>query len=466
MYWGMFNSIWNSLRANGNSKHSIKHIDNSDLFKYSPFKSLTREQKNGLIATIEALLNKDYKNIIIEGGAGTGKTILAIYLFKILNSDTNELSFMEFGDEESDFMQLVKSLKEQYPRPNMALVVPMTSLRSTLKKVFKNIKGLSAKMVIGPAEVANNQYDILIVDESHRLRRRVNLGAYYGVFDKVCDSLNLNKFLCSELDWVLLQSNKSILFYDEAQSIKPSDAKKEDFDRLKKAKDTRIETLKSQFRVRGGNAYVEFIHNLLNSNMQPTQREFNSKDYEFVLFDSINEMVHQIKLRDEEHGLSRLIAGYSWEWISNKNKDAYDIEIEGLQLRWNSTSTDWINSENALNEVGCIHTTQGYDLNYAGIIFGNEISYDKANKQIIIKKENYFDKNGKQSIVNPDELTSYVVNIYKTIMLRGIKGTYIYVCDEDLREYFSQYISKIEKKKEVLFSEVEFENSIPVYNLM
>jgi hypothetical protein len=176
-------------------------------------------------------------------------------------------------------------------------------------------------------------------------------------------------------------------------------------------------------------------------------------------------MVHQIKLRDEEHGLSRLIAGYSWEWISNKNKDAYDIEIEGLQLRWNSTSTDWINSENALNEVGCIHTTQGYDLNYAGIIFGNEISYDKANKQIIIKKENYFDKNGKQSIVNPDELTSYVVNIYKTLMLRGIKGTYIYVCDEDLREYLSQYISKTEKKKEVLFSEVEFENSIPVYNL-
>lgn len=128
-------------------------------------------------------------------------------------------------------------------------------------------------------------------------------------------------------------------------------------------------------------------------------------------------MIGQIKQREEEGGLSRLIAGYSWEWISSKNKDAYDIEIGDVKLKWNGTSNDWINSDGAVNEVGCIHTTQGYDLNYSGIIFGNEISYDKDKNEIVIYSENYFDKNGKQSIKDPEELKAFIINIYKTILL-------------------------------------------------
>jgi DUF2075 family protein len=90
-------------------------------------------------------------------------------------------------------------------------------------------------------------------------------------------------------------------------------------------------------------------------------------------------MVELIKLKDKEVGLSRLVAGYAWEWESQNNpdKEVFDIDIDGVKLRWNSTNTDWINSENAITEVGCIHTTQGYDLNYVGVIFGTEITYDK-----------------------------------------------------------------------------------------
>ena len=158
-------------------------------------------------------------------------------------------------------------IKAKYPKPNMALVIPMSSFRNTLKKVFRNIKGLKSSMVIGPAEVAKNTYDIVLVDESHRLRRRVNLGAYFGAFDKACIRLELDKYTASELDFVIKQSEKTILFYDEGQSIKPSDVKKEDFDRLKKTKGTHIEYLKSQFRVRGGNGYVKFIEGLLKNNL-------------------------------------------------------------------------------------------------------------------------------------------------------------------------------------------------------
>lgn len=468
-YWDIFKAIWNKLRAEGISKHSIEKIDNSDLFKYSPYKSLTIEQRAGLLVILKGLLNNDFKNIVVEGGAGTGKTILAIFLFKLLISNNEDFNFKEFGDDESEFIKTIIELKKQYPNPKMALVVPMSSFRNTLKKVFKNIKGLSASMVIGPAEIVKGDFDIVFVDESHRLRRRVNLGTYFHAFDVVCEKLNLDKNNCSELDWILKKSENAILFYDENQSIKPSDVKKENFTKLKSNKLTKVEYLKSQFRVKGGNNYVKYISNLLHCNLASSQNVFSSREYEFLLFDSIDKMVAEIKLRDSENGLSRLIAGYSWPWISKKDKSLYDIKIENSILQWNSISNDYINSENALNEVGCIHTTQGYDLNYSGIIFGNEITYNKENNEIVILKENYFDKNGKQSINNPEELKDFILNIYKTIMLRGIKGTYVYVCDKNLREYFEKHITKFKTETTITYLPINevipFENSVPIYNL-
>ena len=182
-------------------------------------------------------------------------------------------------------------------------------------------------------------------------------------------------------------------------------------------------------------------------------------------------LLTRLKLRNEEVGLARMIAGYSWKWISNKDDSLLDIEIENTKLRWNSTNIDWVNSPNAINEVGCIHTTQGYDLNYSGIIFGNEISYSKEKDEIIIKEENYFDANGKQSIKDPSELKEFIINIYKTILLRGIKGTYVYACDKNLREYLSSHIlphksnSNVEELVCLKIEDNQFENSVPFYSL-
>jgi DUF2075 family protein len=182
-------------------------------------------------------------------------------------------------------------------------------------------------------------------------------------------------------------------------------------------------------------------------------------------------MVDQIRLRNQEHGLSRLIAGYSWEWKSAKNKEAFDIEIEGIKLKWNGTAIDWINTEASIDEVGCIHTTQGYDLNYSGIIFGHEIGYDPLSKEIVIRPENYFDKNGKQSIKDPAELKSFILNIYQTILLRGIRGTYIYACDPHLREYFRSFVPSFAAPAAsvgltFLSEDIRpFENARPFYDL-
>ena len=146
-------------------------------------------------------------------------------------------------------------------------------------------------MVVGPSEVSKLKdgefYDIILVDESHRLRRRVNLGAYFGAFDKAAIRLDMDKMACSELDWVLKKSRKSLLFYDENQSIKPSDAIA-DFDKLKSSSTTNIIKLKSQFRVKGGNGYVEYIKGLLECNLKSTEKYY-SKDYEFLLFNSLED---------------------------------------------------------------------------------------------------------------------------------------------------------------------------------
>jgi SOS-response transcriptional repressor LexA len=130
-----------------------------------------------------------------------------------------------------------------------------------------------------------------------------------------------------------------------------------------------------------------------------------------------------------------MVAGYAWPWVSNKDTGAYDITIGEEKFRWNSVAQDWVNSKNAINEVGCIHTVQGYDLNYVGLIVGPELSYDIHKKRIIINDEHYHDSNGWRGVEDSEELRRYIINIYKTLATRGIKGAYMYFVDENLRAY-------------------------------
>ncbi|MFT4018760.1 MAG: DUF2075 domain-containing protein [Agriterribacter sp.] len=466
-YWGLFKDIWSKLRAEGIARHSLEYIDNSDLFKYSPYKSLTREQKKSIITLLEAIEHPGTKNIILEGGAGTGKTVLAIFLFKLLHTAAEEFNFTTFGEEEERILALTKAVKSKYPYPKMALVVPMSSFRKTIKNVFKNIKGLKPSMVVPPAALADQKFDIVVVDEAHRLRRRESLGTYFGAFDNASAKLGLDKYIHTELDWARQQSEKMILFYDEKQSIKPSDVRKEDFMKLKAESGTVKQLLISQLRVNGGKDYELYLNRLLNGELKGSRKVFSSSKYELVLFHSIDEMMEQIKWRNEKLGLCRMLAGYAWPWASKNDKTKKDIHIENTSLQWNSIKEDWIHSKNAINEVGCIHTSQGYDLNYAGVIFGEEISYDETKGEIIINSKNYHDRNGKTGIKNEDELKEYIIHIYGTLMLRAIRGTYVYVCDEKLRNYFAKHMESQDRVSKALEPTEADESTmfIPLYDL-
>jgi DUF2075 family protein len=153
----------------------------------------------------------------------------------------------------------------------------------------------------------------------------------------------------------------------------------------------------------------------------------------------------EIQRREKDFGLSRLLAGFAWPWQSRGGKVDFDIEIDGIRLPWNRRNYDWVSSPTSSEEVGSIHTIQGYDLNYAGVIIGRDLYFDKSQNKIRFSRENYFDKKGKEN--NPtlgikysdEDLLTYVLSIYRVLLTRGIKGTYVYICDDELRDHLSKY---------------------------
>lgn len=451
IYENLFVEIWRKLKEKKIVTKTMSEIENSELFKYSPYKSLNTDQYNSILAILKNLTANNASRIFISGSAGTGKTILAAYLIKLLNTNIEDIQSENLNDDELIEINYIKEFKKKYPKRKIGLVIAMTSLRKSLQYVFSKTPGLKASMVISPSDTFKQEkYDLLIVDESHRLRQYKNI-SWRGAFKKNNQKLGLQEN-GNELDWIIANSKNQIFFYDSAQSVKPSDIDSSNFYTLIKNPNTLNLELKSQMRVKGGNDYIKFVDELLNIKNKQTPK-YNDDNYELIIFELFNDFHTELKKNEDKFKLCRIVAGYSWEWKSDPNKkpatpDAIDIKIDDFQFQWNNTYEDWINNpkdpENPLKEIGCIHTVQGYDLNYTGVIFGNEIDYDPNENKIIVDSSKYYDKYGRIG-VNDQELKSYIINIYKTLMYRGIKGTYIYACNKGLREYLKIHIREFVK---------------------
>lgn len=409
-----FHVLWRSLQRKKLVKHSLEELENSDLFKYSPFKELNDDQRNAVEDIIETIKVKNKQTIVVNGMPGSGKTIVAIYLLKYLRDS------------------------EEFKNKTIGFVVPQTSLRKTLKGIFKSIYNLKPSDVLSPSDVTKKHYDILLVDEAHRLHQYKNI-SYMGAFKNSCERIGLTTE-SDELDWILHQCDCPILFYDKMQVVGPSGIDAERFNKKmhieEESRGLSYHNLSTQMRVKGGNDYISYIKNLLTGTITEKKTFTN---YEFKLindFSKFNDLMYQ---KEDKVQLVRMAAGYAWEWKSKNDKTLFDIEIQDVKKQWNHCTEGWVLSDNAINEVGCIHSTQGYDLNYAFIIVGNEIGYDPVNKNIIVRENNYFDQNGKKT-ASYEELKEYIKHIYYVLMTRGILGTYLYVCDPDLREYISNYV--------------------------
>lgn len=306
-----------------------------------------------------------------------------------------------------------------------------------MQEVFKKVKGLYKKDIISPVMVTKQHFDIVICDESQRLRKAKNLGIYYKEFVKGNERLGFDN-VHDELDWILKNSDCQVLFYDKKQSTCPSDIGYECFkDKLYESKrGIRPIKLKDQMRIRAGADYVPYIYDLLYQSLMDKKIFEN---YDFLLYNSFSDMVQQLRKKEEETGLCRLSSGYAWEWKGKEDNTLIDITIEGVDIKWNSQTSGWLSNPDVKDEMGSIYTLPGLDLNYAGVVIGSDIYYDEMSNEIRVNKDNFFDNKVKAGVTE-EELKTHILNTYAVLLTRGIYGTYVYVCDEALREYFKRFI--------------------------
>lgn len=421
-----FDRLWNQLIDKKLvKKKSFQLIINSNAYKYSPYITFTDEQTNALTYIMNALnsgetapFSNKYKRrpILINGNAGTGKTVVATSLFHYLRNNSS------------------------YKNKKIALVVANEQTRNILKDVFhETAEGLKKEDIISPIELTKRKYDIIICDEVHALRRGENLVFYKKHFEEGNKRLGLNN-THNELDWILEQSEYQILFYDEKQKIKRSDIRDEYIKEkilYNNQRGFRPIELKAQMRNNAGDTYIAYIYDILNQRA-PQKQTF--ENFDFKLFSSFTKMKEEILHKENKHGLSKLCGGYAWKWISKNDVSKPDIIIDGEEIRWNRDKKMWIGNMDSKHEMGSVYTLRGLDLNYVGLVIGPDLYFDKKDNLIKVNKKSLFSNDVKRG-ASDDELKEYVLNTYALLLTRSIKGVYVYVCDEALREYLKSFIN-------------------------
>lgn len=441
-----FRSLWQKLEDIGYAAHPIEEIENSDLFKYSPFKGLTADQYEA-VEDIFALAQKRLRScVFVNGMPGTGKSILAISLLFKLRNDPRTCNL------------------------KTALVAPMDQLRKTYKLIARSVDGLKTSDIIGPSEVARRgPYDVLLVDEAHRMH---GVSGAMGVpaYRKTCADLGLDGD-ATQWDWMVAAAGNVVMLFDPKQRVRATGMGTQDRDAfLSRLEDEGVAVdsyeLTTQMRVRGGDEYLDFVYDILTGrrSARSTAEHFdelfaalpfdathapNSDEdmvplYQLALVDSFPDFCDLQLTKERECGLSRMVAGYAWKWRTKTDPEAFDIEIEGIKKRWNSrTNGNWAISPQAVDEVGSIHTVQGYDLNYTFAIIGGDLRYDRASNRLVAHKPSFHDAGAKKTATD-EVLESIIVNAYYVLLTRGIKGTFIYACDPEVRRYLERFIPVIE----------------------
>ncbi|QHC58217.1 DUF2075 domain-containing protein [Rathayibacter sp. VKM Ac-2760] len=454
-YRRTFDEVFEVLRTEEKLfQRTLPEIVNSDLFKLSPFKALNHDQAIAVEDILEGLFTDlesgGPSTVVVQGDPGTGKTVVAIYLLKLLQ-DIREHDPEEPLDGDSIFSEFfTPGHAELLSTLRVGLVVPQQSLRGSISRVFSLTPGLSKDLVLTPFQVGESDepFDLLLVDEAHRLSQRANQPS--GPLNRKFIDINERLFgedslEYTQLDWIRARSRHTILMLDTAQTVRPADlpATVTRAVLAEASAEGRVYPLRSQMRIAAEKDYVGYVRAALSDDPPSAREDFGEYDLRF--FDDPGELRRSIVERDREHGLSRLVAGYAWKWVTKTDRSAFDIVIGDESLRWNQTQRDWINSPGAIDEVGSIHTVQGYDLNYAGVIIGRDLRFDTASGRVVFDRSHYFDKKGREN--NPklgitysdEDLLAYVRNIYTVLLTRGIRGTYVHVCDEALREHLARY---------------------------
>ena len=456
-YRKTFEEIWNRLRELKIADKTISEINNSELFKFSPYKNLNFEQLNvvtEIVQNIDEAITSNTKSLsVIDGDAGTGKTIVIMYLAKLLADLQSFDNKNDDIDDESNFNIFfeLENINQKFKNKSIALVIPQPSLCGRIRKIFDKIDLGDANIkIFSPIQFgkSNDDFDITLVDEAHLLKVGVT-GTLGKQVHEIDQKIFGNTDIHSELEWIMAKSKNVVMVFSDQQRIRPANISKSDILKYSDEYNMRKYWLKTQMRSLGGKKYIDYIHDILSNDLRPTQKEI-FKGFEAKIFTNIQDFVAAMQKRESEYGLSRMVAGFAWKWSSKEDKREYDIRIDGMEFRWNSTQNNWIGSKNAPEEVGSIYTVQGDDLNYVGIIIGNDLLY--RNGKLIFNRDACADsgamKRSQRQVANneqisEDDMLEQILRTYRILMNRAVKGVYIYACDEELSKYLANYFDKI-----------------------
>jgi len=460
-------------------KRHVKYGDQNDLMyriehgKIRPSKNLADSLTKMLLGNREFLMIDDQKLVyemaldlahprkdsgkrvlIVEGGPGTGKSVVAVNLL-------------------SEFTQ--RGMVCQYVSKNAA---PRAVFEAKLTGTFKKTR--IANLFRGSGGYVDNQanqFDVLLVDEAHRLNEKSGL---YG---------NLGENQIKEL---IHASKLCIFFVDEDQRVTFKDiGSKAEIRKWALALGAEVveQELRSQFRCNGSDGYIAWLNHHLQ--IKPTANlNLNGLDFDFKVFDSPTALHNAIRQKNEANNKARVVAGYCWDWKSKKNPNAFDIEFleHDYKAQWNldDDGSTWIIKPNSVEQVGCIHTCQGLELDYVGVIVGPDFvvrngevltnAFKRSNMDQSIKGfKGGLKADREKNLAMADAV---IKNTYKTLMTRGMKGCYVYFTDEETRAHFQTLVNGFEhvevapmlNKYEGLDLPIvqagqEAANSVPIFDL-
>lgn len=376
---------------------------------------LVYEKAAGLIEKYER--SKSKQILIVEGGPGTGKSVVAVNLLANLTGKQYMVKYIS---------------KNAAPREVYAEKLKGYRTKSSVDNLF----GGSGSFI--EERIDPNIYEMLIIDEAHRLNEKSGL---YG---------NLGE---NQIKEIIRASKTCVFFIDEKQRIAFSDiGSLEEIDRWASFYDAEVEriTLRSQFRCAGSDGYLSWLDNVLQVR-ETANLSLDSGGFDFKVFDDIN-LMHEVleqKNITSNSTMARIVAGYCWRWKSKKDSNAMDVRIDsqGYAKQWNlaQDGSRWIVNPESMEQIGCIHTCQGLEIPFIGVIIGPDLIVRNGEVLTDATKRDRHDKtikgfktqlknDSKSALKKADEI---IKNTYRTLMTRGMQGCYVFSEDRETREWFT-----------------------------
>ena len=372
------------------------------------------------ILRLSLLSQQDYKKrtIIVQGGPGTGKTVIAVNLLAEL---TKRDQMVQYVSKNSAPRQVyLKKLKGDFKK-------------SSVDNMFKGSGTYT--------EAGCNVAHTLLCDEAHRLNEKS------GMFHNLGEN---------QIKEIIHAAYCSVFFIDESQRVTMDDiGSVEEIEKwaMEEGSELHYLELESQFRCNGSDGYLAWIDDVLDIR-ETANYDLEGIDYDIRVCDSPDEMRELVIERNKVDNRARILAGYCWEWLKKEqnNTDYHDIKIGKFEMSWNlGNGEPFAISETSINEAGCIHTSQGLEFDYVGVIIGDDMRYVDGHVVTDFTKRAKTDQSlkGIKSLykISPEEAKrradEIIKNTYRTLLTRGMKGCYIYCTDKGMSDYLKRRLEHI-----------------------